>query len=172
MVGTGIKRRPKSNAQSDRATSDTGANRVARGTSRRAGSAIADGADRLVASNADTNSIATQAANIDASPDFHSDPDSHRDTEIHTDADTIADTETNSRANADATSSTDINAETNRNSRANPSCDAVPERNADNQAVFVAGRCLVARQIASRTSPAYAIASLAGGFAIGQCGTN
>lgn len=172
MVGTGIKRRAKPNAQADRATSETGADGVARGTNRRAGSAISERADRLVTSNTDPNSVATQVANIDTSPDFHSDPDCNLDTKTNPDVDTAADTAANSNANADAKSNTDINAETNRTARANPICDAVPERNADNQAAFVPGSCLVARQIAARSSPACAIARFASGFAFGQCATN
>jgi hypothetical protein len=170
VVGTGIERRSKSNAEADRATGETGANRIARATNRRAGSAIAERADCLVASDSDSNSVATQVANIDTSPDFHSD--CNRDTKTNTDADTAADNAANCNANADAKSNTDINAETNRNARANTICDPVAKRNADNKIIFVTGRCLVARQIATRGSPACAIARFAGGFSIGQCGTS
>jgi len=118
----------------------------------------------LVASNADTNSLATSPANIDTSPDFHSDTDRNGDTKTNPGADTAADTETNS--NADTKSNPDINAETNRNARANPIRDAVPERNADNKTVFDTGGSF-AGQIDARSSPASGSAHFAGGFAIG-----
>lgn len=92
MVGTWIARRAESDSHPTRTTVEAGADGNASGTGRRTAVAIIN---HLVASNADTDSIVTKIADIDAAPNLHSDSRSNFDTDGNANADTNAATNAN-----------------------------------------------------------------------------
>ena len=92
MVGTWIARRAESDSHPKRTTGEAGADGNASGTGRRTAVAIIN---HLVAANADTDSIVTEVADIDAAPNLDADSRSNFDTNANANADTNAATNAN-----------------------------------------------------------------------------
>ena len=99
MVGTWIARRAESDSHPKRTTGEAGADGSASETARRTAVAIIN---HLVASNADTDSIATEVADIDAAANLHSDSGSNFDSDANANANPDTNAATNANANARA----------------------------------------------------------------------
>jgi hypothetical protein len=128
VVGTWIARRAESDSHAKRTSSEAGADGNTSGTGRRGGFAVTN---HLVASDADTDSIVTQVADIDAAPNFHSASRFNFDTGTNADADTHTNAATNSNANPDAKSDGNNDAANNRNADRGSDSDAEIDINAN-----------------------------------------